>query len=277
MILIVTLIALLIERFFDWGHLRDWKWYFYIHNAIASKFSNLSPYIILCLQIIPFVFAVWLLQIAFTGMLYGFISLLFSLFIVIYCLGPRNLWVDIFSSLQSLEGDEQSAALKLQETFSIHETGFSAMHGRLLDSIFVETNRRVFAVLFWYILLGPVGAVLYRLINLCAKPSIIETSSARKEAYFLENLLDWVPVRLLTFLFALGGHFSQVITVWRGMLLLPPTGNHNELLLTECGEAALGVDASTPTTGALEKQAVSLLDRVFVMWMVLVAAVTLVF
>ena len=169
--------------------------------------------------------------------LYGIPELLFGIVIFLYCLGPENFWLEAFKLVTSK------------------------------TTIFVVAYRRVLAVLFWFVVLGPLGAVLYRLIDLLAN----ESMAARR----VQQVLDWVPVRIFTFIFALGGHFTEVFARWKvgvkkGLL-------SNENLLTDCGIAALDLDVAAETSdeAALQKQVVQLMDRVLVISLVVLAVIVL--
>jgi membrane protein required for beta-lactamase induction len=85
-----------------------------------------------------------------------------------------------------------------------------------------------------------------------------------------------VPVRLFACLLALGGHCVQVLACWRkkaGLSL-----HLNEVLLTECGAAALGGDdiAQAAEDGSVTKNAISLLDRSFIIMLVVIAILSLI-
>jgi AmpE protein len=264
MTFIVTLIALLIERFFDWSHLRRWEWYAGYQRFITQKVTGKSPYLVLAMVMLPLLVGVGIVQFAIKGWVYGLISLLFQLFILLYCLGPRNLWADGFATINAMQqGDAAAAQDKLKHLFGATDTQHS-----LLTAMFVEANHRVFACVFWYVVLGPVGAVLYRAISLLAK-----NENAAPQLHQIVELLDWLPARLLTFIFALGGNFVQVLSCWRKKVLLGLASNHT--LLADCGEAALGADAQSADGVIVESHAISLLDRTFVITLVLVAVVVL--
>jgi len=47
-------IALLIERFFDCSHLRNWAWYAKYQRMVAQKLSGQSPYVVLAALAVPF-------------------------------------------------------------------------------------------------------------------------------------------------------------------------------------------------------------------------------
>jgi AmpE protein len=270
MTFIVTLIALLIERFFDWGHLRQWHWYHAWLRLVIKRFPTLSPYLQLAGAILPVLLLVFCVGLLIQNWMYGFLSLLLQLVILIYCLGPKDLWADAFTSINALQGDAQAATDRLKIAFGLPEnTDASSLHRHLLNAIFVEANRRVFAVIFWYAILGIVGALLYRLVTITVDAQSDSTTIAHG-ARETENILDWLPTRLLTFLYALGGHFVQVLACWRKKVLA--NVHENEQMLIDCGRAALGYDETLmPENGAAESAAVSLIDRAFIIMLVIVA------
>ena len=275
MTFIVILIGLLIERFFDWSHIRQWTWYDTCQRFITQKLSAHSPYLILSISILPLTLVVAIIELSLHGFLYGLISLLFDLFVLLYCFGPRNLWADTFACINALEkGDLNAAVGALKVSFGITSyKDLQNLHRQFLNGIFNESNRRIFTVLFWFAILGPAGAFLYRAITTASQdvgrgnppPDIAESS--RK----IEAILDWLPIRLYTFLFALAGQFVQVLQSWRKYFLYGLAGN--DLLLDECGTVALVSDSEQqlPEDCSVEKNAISLLDRVFVIVLVIVA------
>lgn len=280
MTFIVALIALVIERFFDWSHLRQWHWYTLFQQMVMKKIPEKFSYLILVMSILPLLFVVgigeWLLK----DSLYGFAALIYQLVILLYCLGPQNLWVDAFSCINVLvQGDGQALTKKLKTSAVTSgsrtvspETSYSrALHKHLLNDIFIEANRRFFAIIFWYFFLGPVGAVLYRTVTLSASEVAQETTpELAQSARYTEGLLDWLPVRVFTFIFALGGHFVQVINCWRKNVFLG--WDSNEILLTECGIAALGCEGGElPEGGLIQRNALNLIDRVLVIVLILIA------
>lgn len=269
---IVILVALLVERFFDWSHLRNWKWYGACELAVLKKFPGGSPLFILAGAILPLVATMWLLQYFFSDIGFGLIWPLVQLAVLLYCFGPKNLWADAFASISSLaNGNAESAAETLKTAFNLNSTEQpDALQQALISQIVIAANQRIFAVIFWFGLLGLPGALLYRLVSVSAEAT--EGSVIGAAARTCQEVLDWIPVRLLTFLFALGGNFTRVLACWRQRVMLGLEGN--ELLMTECGLAAITNDGEKMSgNGVMERNAVSLLDRVFVL--VLVAALIL--
>lgn len=277
MIFVVTLVGLLIERFFDWSHLRHWNWFASYQRLIVQRLPAVSPYVALAVSIVPLLLLVAIVDLMLVGVMYGFIRLIFELVVFLYCLGPKNLWADSYACINALvQSDKHAAAETLKNSFGISDASYTqSLHRHLLNSIFINANRRVFALVFWYVILGVAGAVLYRVSTLASPDNAQEDTVPvlSQSERMVESILNWLPVRLFTFLFALAGQFNTVIACWTKKAVLGLDGN--EEMLTECGKAALGLEGKEklPSDGSVERNAVSLLDRVFVITLVIVGVV----
>lgn len=281
MTFIVTLIALLIERFFDWSHLRRWDWFAAWEQVVIGRFPGKSPNILLALTLLPLGAAVLFIQYLLKGSLFGLTEFIFQLLLFLYCLGPQNLWADSFACINALvKGDAAFAAEKLKSAFGLSEVApTEPLSGQLLNNVFIAANRRIFAIVFWFLILGPVGAVLYRALTLSsatypqqeAAPQLVPAS--RK----VEVMVDWLPARLLTGVFALGGHFVNVLTCWKQASMF--AASDNEKLIIDCGVAALGGQEVNrfAENGTTVRFAIGLLDRAFVISLVFVALVVLMY
>lgn len=275
MTFIITLISLLIERFFDWSHMRNWSWFAQYEQWISKRVANWPPYALLLLDVLPLVVIVALINLAFGGWLYGLFKLILGILVLTYCLGPQNLWAELYACIRELSKEDPKSAIVLAEkSFDIgspsHSQGF---HQALTKAIFIAANQRVFSVVFWFVVAGPVGALFYRTIFISAHQS---TTNVAMLAEKVKHVLDWVPARLFALFFALGGHFTQVFECWKKYA---PLGlESNDVLLSECGVAALDVmkDGQLPEDGSAEKESIALLDRVFIILLVILALVVIV-
>jgi AmpE protein len=273
MIFLATLIALLIERFFHWNHLRRWQWFARYESWIATKMGNRHPALLLAIDVLPIALVIGIISCSLSGWMYGIGHLIFGTIVLLYCLGPNNLWDQTYQCLGQLNsGNPQQAIDQAQAGFGIASTPNSqTFHRTLLQAIFVAANKRIFAVIFWFAILGPMGAFLYRSIELSTTSSAVSQLAQK-----IRNMLDWLPARLLTFFFALTGHFSKVFGRWISVLKKGLTGN--DTVLAECGMAALdSANApSLPEDGSAEKEALMLFDRTLILMLVILAVVTLV-
>lgn len=275
MTFIITLIALIIERFFHWSHLRQWQWFSRYQYFLNVRIGNRSRYLLLIACVLPPVLLVAVLTRLLSGWLYNIPELLFGLIILIYCIGPNNLWLQIYSCINALNKDDPREALEQVRTaFGIDTVEQSqTFHKTFTRAIFVAANQRLFAVVFWFALLGPWGAVLYRLVSLCGSNGIFGMSEA---ALQIQALLDWLPARVFSFLFALVGDFISVFHCWKNAAKKGVSANDE--ILGECGLAALGCADTDhfPESGVAEKEALALLDRVFILVLVVLAVAVLI-
>lgn len=271
MTFIVILLALLIERFFDWSHLRRWRWCDIYATWMASRFPAFSPYAILATVIVPVILTVFITQTLLHGALFGLMTFFFQLVCVLYCLGPINLWADSFATVNVLtRGNAEAAAQKLNDWFSVNEVGDATTAQQyLLANMLIQANVRVFAVIVCYALLGPLGAVAYRTV---ARLALSREQRIKAPATMVQACLDWLPVRLLSCLFALAGHFEQVFVSLRRSLFSGIMQSDD--LLIHCGQAALGQDVfakATPGDGRVERSTIQLIDRALIILLVVVA------
>ncbi|HEX2548334.1 MAG TPA: regulatory signaling modulator protein AmpE [Gammaproteobacteria bacterium] len=264
MAFIITLIALVMERFFHWQHLRQWRWF---HNYEASLNRVIGQWpapLRLFLNILPPLLLVGCISFLISGLFYGLLELIFGVVVLLYCLGPENLWVEIYKYIQAANQNDPTMMDHISKTFHISPDREMSFHEALTRAIFIKANDRIFAVIFWFVVLGPLGAMLYRLITIFSEHQEWGLSDLSLK---IKQILDWLPVRLFALFFALGGHFTEVFSVLRKYFRQGLDGN--ELLLTECGMRAL--DYKNFQEGIMEKEAMQLLDRAFVLGLVVLA------
>lgn len=143
----------------------------------------------------------------------GLLQLLFSLTVVLYCFGPREFEADLEAVLGAPDGVSREAAA---QTLADDGSPIAWNAPALGVAIAYAALRRRFAVLLWFFLLGPAGALLYRLAQTLARSDSLQLdSSSRSAARYVANALDWLPAQLLTFTLAFVGHWDAVIGAWR--------------------------------------------------------------
>jgi len=272
MTFIIILIALLLERFFHWHHLRHWRWFSRYERELSVRMNALPAALILIAVMLPPLLIVGVLQHFLAGWWWGGLEFIFSGIVLLYCLGPDNLWVQAYRCINELNKQEPAAIGRVQAAFGLVATDNSqAFHQAFVRAILLAFHQRIFSVLFWFVLLGPVGAVLYRVIESVST----QTMTAAKLAQQMKEVLDWLPVRVETFLFALGGHFTAVFACWKRGVFKGLSSN--DQFLSECGIAALDVleGDRLSETGVAEQEALALVDRVLVIGLVILAVIVL--
>lgn len=112
--------------------------------------------------------------------------------------------------------DEQARELIAQADPAALAEAADADLARARAGLLAEQLRQLFAPLFWFLLLGPVAALAYYLLRLCADG---RESATPALAQRLLHFADWPVVRVLALSFALAGDFVATWTHWRGRAL----------------------------------------------------------
>lgn len=282
MTFIICLLCLAFERFLNITHLRNFNWLNTYCERLQLRLKGWPAYLSLFAIILPLVLLVWFIQWLLRGWGAGLPELIFGFVVLLYCLGPENLWHQVTVCIKTLAENNDLAKTisysgNLMDPNTTHQNLRTFNH-EFTAGIFSQANRRIFSVLFWFALLGPAGAVLYRLVELCSEPSVLSAENAKRcnaKAASIEGLLAWIPARLLAISFALMGHFLKASTCWLQGWNKGPKSNSE--FITVCGTAAIDADESEwqGRDGNLQKQVLELIDRTLFVWLVVLALLAL--
>ena len=121
-----------------------------------------------------------------------------------------------------------------------------------------------------FLLLGPLGALGYRLLRL-----FVDRLASDEQSYAgsLVHAMEWLPARLLAASFALVGHFDQVLAALRGVW--SDWDQSVEPLLVRAADAALTGEASAEKNQTILAPTRALLVRAMLAWAVPVALLAL--
>jgi len=164
------------------------------------------------LALLPPLLLVGLFQAALDKPLLGFAGLLFAIAVLFYSWGPRDLDLDVEAIV-----DAPDRASRAQAAARLDAGNAAALDApSLVEAVFLAAQRRWFGVLFWFLLLGPVGALTYRLSAWAAEGDAAdlppETLAGAKTWL---AFLDWPVAQLMTLALALVGDFDTVVTAWK--------------------------------------------------------------
>jgi adenosylcobinamide-phosphate synthase len=120
-----------------------------------------------------------------------------------------------------------------------------------IEEALLASHRHVYAPLFWFTILGPAGALLYRLArHFCYawqadRAAGLDGGDAFGEfAQRAFAALDWLPVRLTAISFAVVGNFEDAVFCWRSQAARWPEEASGILLAV--GAGAIGVRLGMP-------------------------------
>lgn len=293
-LLVVLVVMLLIQllpyipRYRRHGWFHRWTDQHADSDGAAFVAWTLLPPLILCAVI-----SILLWQLPMMMALWG----VFAGCVLAYSLGPRDLERDIDAVLKA--GDRESrvaAAQSLRATDDRDPLPFTApclVHAAVWAGL-----RRRFAVIFWFLLLGPTGALGYRLVRLLlvegppdgdsdpdsdapARPPARGRAAARR----LGELLDWPAAHLMVLAMALVSDFDAVTRAWRTWHADPNNAarSFDPGFLSAVARASVDADVEAgdaeveDTSDVLVElsDAKRLLRRVLVVWLAVAALVVL--
>jgi cobalamin biosynthesis protein CobD/CbiB len=158
----------------------------------------------------------------------------------------------------------------------------------------IASHRHVFGTVFWFVALGPAGAVLYR-----ASAMLADSWGARADPEFGKfgrfaaqafHWLDWLPARVTATSFAIAGDFVDAIDCWRTQAAAWATPSHGILLASGAGALGVRLGDTLHQHGSLHfrpelgvgddadadfmQSAIGLIWRVLALWMALILLVS---
>ena len=263
---------------------RDFTWLRRWHEQVGSQGGDIAG---LVLSIGVPVLVCALVQFALRGTWLGLAALVFAIAVLFYCWGPRDLERDVEAIDKAPDSDRRAAALQaLREDAGQAPLAFSTES--LVEATFLAALRRWFGVLLWFALLGPAGALLYRLTQVLAGPDFATAQSAgqRAAAARAARILDWLPAHLIVLALALASNFDAVFKAWhdyhaangKGFLALD-LGFLNataraSVAADVAAEAEDPVQAARAPLVALD-DAMVLVRRVLIVWVTVIALIVL--
>ncbi len=124
-----------------------------------------------------------------------------------------------------------------------------------IEQALLSSHRHVFAPLLWFALLGPAGALLYRLSQaldeLWGERDEMEFGEFGQFAHQAFALIDWLPLRVTAASFAVVGDFEDAVHCWRTQADRWPDAGSGILLAS--GAGALGVRLGLPVHDAIQE------------------------
>ena len=294
--LLALLIGLAVERLAtQLFHLRQLRWLdsaidfgFRQSERVATWPAMIPVLVIAVLLVLP----IGLVRFGLGDTLFGFPYLILAIFVLFFSLGPKDIGEDVDEYCKAVENDDaeliEATAKALVEGDVPDDAGQRIV--MVEEAVCIQANNRLFAVVFWFVLLGPVGAWAYRVTDLIRRRAVF--NALREDQPGGETLVDatervhgwlaWIPARLTAMGYAMAGSFDGALSAWRVGDEDAPATQHeqSERLLARVGTGALAIaavdgesDADRGVRGAMAAN--GLVYRQLFIWAAVIGAMTL--
>ena len=321
MSLLVILISLALEKFLPaLKRLRSLNWVTHYQQWIHTRLANHPKW-----QGIPSLLIIILLPTLGTAAIQYYLndllalfSFVFSIVVLTYCLGPEDEHRRVKDYLDAVEDEDRSDKDNIQTDLSeiLQAGGITSdtttmdeqtRISRLTESVLIITHDRMLAILFWFVVLGPMGAVLYRLTLALSQNVLHATSDDNTETRTedsdnfndavkrLHFLLGWIPSHLTALSYAVMGSFVHALNVWKDRRkensaagpdkdqterrntfkgTIDGTTTNRDLLL-RVGLASLQFNTNPPQDNNAVRETLGLCGRSLIAWITVLAIMTL--
>lgn len=297
MSLLIILLGIAIDKFaesvenirkFDW-FLRYSDWTRQQLERWSLRNDTIILLIILLIPVLIIAFVYQRLDSALT--LLGF---LFSVAVFVFCIGPRDMHNRANKYVEALERGEENTANTLvleilQDQPQPEEE--SALIRKINETLLIATNNNFLGVVFWFVVLGPIGAVIFRLNQVLLKslnqqsmqPEPFDQENAEPSTGFQQSaqllfcILNWIPSHLTAVTYAVTGSFVDAIHQWkvhRSYDNLDRNAANN--MLIDTGFGAIQIEADNKVfDGQTIHDILGLCRRTMIVWITVIAILTL--
>ncbi|MBS7663901.1 regulatory signaling modulator protein AmpE [Pseudomonas lalucatii] len=208
---LVLLLVLWVEKFSSWRNAiqQDGPWLRLLAKAERQADFIESPWLGIALLVVLPLLALTLLLSLLEPVAYGWLALPVHLVVLIYSLGRGDLLAALGPFRDSWRrGDSEAAYLVAKRDLALEAENEGALLQQVQGHMLWQAYQSFFAVIFWYVLLGPLAALAYRLLAMLGEHA--EQPALRERAVHLRHAFDWLPARVLAASFALVGNFVAV-------------------------------------------------------------------
>ncbi len=141
-------------------------------------------------------------------------SFLLALAVLVYSFGPRDLDTDVAEIIESRDEGARKEALQALLDGPVPEDE-DACRAATVNTVFMQALRRWFGVIFWFAVLGIVGALLYRMVDWLDSEEPQVSEEQRGRFVRLQMIMDWPAAQLMTLSLAIATDFDSVYKAWK--------------------------------------------------------------
>lgn len=236
---------------------------------LANKISNKDVLSFVCVALPLVALAIALEMLVHKSI---WLALPLAVCVLLYSFGRGEFFEIVREYTQACYIEDWESATARAERLNVNldqveENDWSGLHQQVFDEAGYRGFERMFAVLFWFFLLGPVGALMYRLVFIQARADE-QNSFSRRWLWIIE----WPAVRVLGLSFAFTGNFGGCFSRWQESVFCIKRSSSAALSASIFG--ALSVEDDLEQTCEITRKELSLLSKLYqrTLWLWLAVA-----
>lgn len=216
----MSFIAILLSIVFEISvksleHWRNFSWFDTLTDWILLRMQKSSlrngPVAVLAI-LLPVVFGVWLASLILTHIwiVFGFVFAVFVLLMTLGPVDPMRQAHDYLRGMQSGDVNEANSHAAALCARSLDDDPVVTTE-QVKQALLIRLCENILGIFFWFLVLGPVGAVLFRatcLLQLRYDGVKGDLSDSINDLY---RILFWIPARLSAIAFAVVGGFVETL------------------------------------------------------------------
>lgn len=187
--------------------------------SITPWLSYISGVIVWSVVVIPIVAMVWLIEHMPTPQ--PQVEIILGIICLTLALGTKSLVQHARAVSRALKNQDIVQARKKIAMIVSRDTSNSdeaAINRATIESVLENGSDAIFAAIFWFIILGAPGVVLYRLANTLDAMWGYRTERYNQfgwAAARIDDVLNWLPARLTAMSYALAGSTLSALSCWK--------------------------------------------------------------
>ncbi len=220
MTLIAVLIGLGLEHFIgSLDYIRSWSWFDRYSRWLELKCSGTpywnGPVGVIVTLLLP------LLVLLVVAELLGRVSValvfLLAVAVFVYCLGTDiNTWLSRY--IEALEEHDEATRNEMEAELGGADESTGRMDKtRVISQFLLRSHENFFGILFWFIVLGMGGALLYRLVIRLYEYYGDVHGDYAEAVRNLHAIMMWPSARLLALGFGVSGSLVHAVDAWRNV------------------------------------------------------------
>lgn len=296
--LVVAVLAIGLDRLSATYPLIDpFVWYRSWAEAVAERLGGSRAHGLIAALVVLVPTALLVLVVRYVlGEIAWLLRFLFDVVVLAWCLDLYRMTDRAQGVAEALKAEDLPVAsehLRLLGARPAQERSEGAVARAAVETVLRQCSAAVIAPIFWFVLLGPVGAVIQRGVAMLHQLWWQRGEEGDEFGLALgafEQLIGWIPARITAISYAFMGSFEDALRCWRYQAGVWSDSNGATLLASGLGALQLqscegladtegtgsGVSVATVVADATHVQrAVALVWRVLLFWLGLALLVVL--